>query len=442
MSKFNTLSLQQIFLSPQVLSLSKKAESFDQKKQVLPQNSRHFLAFSLALKKAFSGLGFSSPNPSVGCVILNNKGCIIATGYHKKVGEPHGEIEALKALAPVTQNQEGHWVLTPDHFDLLKDASIYVTLEPCAHRGRTPSCAELLSQLPLKKVSVLLKDPNPLVSGQGLHLLKSRGIEVFCLEEELQAKGLLEKHPSRFLIQEAKKIHSSFLFHMEHRKPLLTLKMASSLDGFIGLKNGDSQWLTSPQTRQVAREMRGFSDALMTGKGTVLQDNPYLDLRQTPFEKKNYPLFVWDSTLSLLDYPHLRIFRERGPGLVTLIADTDRCGIAPGFYQKREKLAYLVLPSKSSHPLSSLYSHWAECSVQSLWVECGASLASYLIENHMLDYCYLFLAPKILGASHGLSWTTDIHIPSLSLAQHLRLEGSQLLHEDLLISASFIKEKI
>ena len=214
-------------------------------------------AMQLAISEALKGAPFVSPNPKVGCVILDSQGELLSTGYHKKFGEAHAEIEALKNLNP----------------DQLKGAHLIVTLEPCAHEGKTPSCAKTLAKLPIKKVTFGLVDPNPLVAGQGAKILKEAGIEV----EEYQ--GILKA--------DLEEVCEEFLWNFRQKKVFVAVKIAQSLDGKIALLNGESKWITGPDSRQKVHELRAQYDAVLVGKNTILIDNPSLDIRHPKIQKEN-----------------------------------------------------------------------------------------------------------------------------------------------------------
>lgn len=389
----------------------------------------------LALLDALKGLGRTSPNPSVGCVIESQSHQIIASGYHSRAGQPHAEIEALNKISPVVLEDSQNWRLNADHSERLKGATIYVTLEPCAHKGRTPSCAATLAKLPIRKVVSILMDPNPLVSGKGFSLLQDKGITTECLEQ------IDPNHP---LVKSAKRIHQSFLFFIKHKRPLISLKMASSIDGYIGLMNGESQWITGEGSRKLAREMRGVHDCIMTGRGTILVDNPHLNLRQTSFVGKPYPLFVWDSNLALLQQPELHIFQGRSHSEVALITTKTSHGLDPGRYRALDlpgysgslkEVAIWVLPDQTDMQLSALSSMLTQMGVQSVWLESGGKLASYFLKQNWIDQLYLFFGAKLLGGDQGVSWTRGVPIGSLNQAVSVQYDVVKQIESDLFISA-------
>jgi len=391
-----------------------------------------------ALVEATKGLSTSSPNPSVGCVIVSAQRTVLAMGHHKLAGQPHAEIIALSKIAPVTLSQDGsQWNFQPEHLQALQGATIYVTLEPCAHKGRTPSCAELLSKLPIKRLVALLKDPNPLVSGKGFELLSHKAIEVSCFE---QVFG--RSHP---LVMEALRIHRSFLFSIKNGRPLFTLKVAQSLDGYIGLQSGESKWITSEHTRRVAHSLRAIHDCIMTGKGTVLSDNPFLDLRNTQNPKKKLPLYIWDSGLELLMNYKLNIYQSRSSTEVLLISQSveQKKGYQIKFGQDYKSCAtelrqirVLLISLDPELAFEGLCDYMRQEGIQSVWIEGGAQISSFMIENRMVDQVVIFMGNNLLGYQNGLSWTKNIRTSRLQDSVKLNVEVVKRLASDCLLIAT------
>ena len=222
------------------------------KKRITPsqEDSRKRDSFFMqhALDLALKGRGKVSPNPLVGCVIVDVNGHRIGAGYHKKYGGAHAEVEAVQSVE------------TPD---ALIDATVYVTLEPCSHHGKTSPCADLLASLPIKRVVIAQKDPNPLVNGRGIEKLRAHGIDV--------SLGVLE--------QEAEQLNEFFNHVQRFGRPFVTLKIAQTVDGFLTAANGDSQWITGKAARKKVHEWRSYYDAIMIGRQTAMADNPKLTVR-------------------------------------------------------------------------------------------------------------------------------------------------------------------
>lgn len=359
------------------------------------------------LAQGFKGLGYSQPNPSVGCVIVNSHGEVIAQGYHAQAGQAHAEIEALKQIAPITQNVNGEWQLESAHYECLKNAVVYISLEPCAHQGRTPSCALTLSQLPIQKVVYLLKDPNPLVAGKGKSILAAKGIVVECLEEQ-------EAHS--IFVKAARFLHAFFLQGTLHHRPFITLKLATSADGYMGLKDGSSHWITSEETRLLARHWRGLYDGVMTGVNTVLHDNPFLDARQTPYQLKKRQLIVWDSKAQLLKNSQLNIYKSYAPDQVTLLVDS--------LYKDIASWGPQVLPQPALVSAQAINNLCRQLDLTSLWIEAGPTLTSSMLQAQVPAEILLFQAPCFIGAINGVSLSKNIS--TLNLAQLKRWQSQQV----------------
>ena len=252
--------------------------------------------FTLALQLAQQSTGWSSPNPRVGCVIVSANGQMIGSGYTQRPGQPHAEIMALHDVANRGASPAG--------------STVYVTLEPCSHYGRTPPCCDALISAGVAKVVVALQDPNPLVSGKGMERLRAAGIEV-----ELLA-------PDSDIARAARELNIGFVHRMQHGRPWVRLKTATSLDGRTALPNGNSLWITDATARADVQHWRARACAILTGVGTVLADDPALDVRyvDTPRQPR---LVVLDSQLRTP--PTARLFEAAHKvWILTASADSAR----------------------------------------------------------------------------------------------------------------------
>jgi diaminohydroxyphosphoribosylaminopyrimidine deaminase / 5-amino-6-(5-phosphoribosylamino)uracil reductase len=314
-----------------------------------------------ALDLSLNGIGKTSPNPLVGAVIVKD-GKIIGEGYHEYYGGPHAEVNAIKNA---TEDVEG--------------ATIYVTLEPCSHYGKTPPCAELLVNKKLSKVVISMIDPNPKVAGKGVEILKKNGIEVVI--------GILEK--------EARKVNEIFLKYIRDKKPFCILKTAMTIDGKIATKTGESMWITNEKSRSYVHELRNQVSGIMVGVNTIISDNPSLTTRLEHGGIDATRIIV-DSSLRIpLKSKVLNINSPKN----TIIATTKNADS-----KKIEKLKNIegvevvVAPMKEYRPnLKYLFDYLGQKCIDSVLVEGGSTLNFSVVKECLVDKVITFLAPKIIG---------------------------------------------
>lgn len=322
-------------------------------------NDKHMMHTALAL--AEQGRFSTSPNPRVGCVVARGTQ-IVGQGFHVRAGEPHAEVHALR--------QAG---------EMARGATAYVTLEPCSHHGRTPPCAEALIRAGVSRVVAAMSDPNPQVAGKGLAILREAGMQVEC--------GLLEA--------EARALNRGFLSRIERGRPFVRLKCAAGLDGKTALSDGRSQWITGPEARADVQILRAESCAVITGVGTVLADNPQLNVRAFPTLRQPARVIL-DSRLQTP--PSSRVVQDGGSP--TLIATLNNC---PQTLQKYTNHRHLQIlrPSENNRRINlhSLLALLAEKGCGEVMVEAGAVLAGAFIEADLVDEIVLYQAPKILGGN-------------------------------------------
>lgn len=320
-----------------------------------------------ALRQARKGLGRTSPNPAVGAVIVRGDR-VLATGYHRKAGAPHAEVEALSRMKGA---------LGP------KD-TLYVTLEPCNHTGRTPPCTEAILASGLRRVVVGLRDPNPKVPGGGCAYLESRGVRVVT--------GVLEK--------ECRELVEGFIKHSTTGLPFLIAKSASTLDGWTATGTGHSRWVTNEVSRRFVHGLRDRVDAILVGVGTVLADDPSLTTRIENRKGKD-PLRVVADT-------HLRtpfdakILQSDSEAETIIAVDEDLPEERLERISELEKVKILRCPKDANGlVLSRLLGLLGEQGITSVLAEGGASLMGSLIRGRHIDKYYMFHAPKLLGGSDG-----------------------------------------
>lgn len=311
-------------------------------------------AMGLAIEVAKAGAPYVSPNPLVGCVILDSQNKLISKGYHQKFGEAHAEIDAIKDLSD----------------DQLTDAKVFVTLEPCAHIGKTGSCAKKLSQFKIKKLIYGLVDPNPLVSGQGASILKESGID--AVEYQGPLKDDLED------------LGEVFLKNFKMKKTFVGLKVASSLDGQIALSTGESQWITTPESRLYVHELRSHYDAILVGSNTIEMDNPSLNIR----------------------HPHI----QKESKLIILDPEEKLKGKKYKFHDIHKPENIHILQFKD---LDDVMNQLWNLNIKSVLIEGGAMAYSTFLKAGLVDRLHLFMNTSIIGAGNGLSWTKDFGIEAL-----------------------------
>jgi diaminohydroxyphosphoribosylaminopyrimidine deaminase/5-amino-6-(5-phosphoribosylamino)uracil reductase len=366
---------------------------------------RRYMRLAMAL--AERGRGSTHPNPIVGAVVVRN-GRVLARGYHHQAGQDHAEIDALRKLEMKAPG-----------------ATLYVTLEPCTHTGRTGPCAPKVRDSGVKRVVVGCRDCNPLVAGRGIALLRRAGVrvDVGCLEAECQAQI------------------RDFLIWISRRRPRVTLKVAATLDGFIapaapngdGAAKGKINWITGPAARQVAHELRASHDAVLVGAGTVLADDPRLTARGVPGAAADRPLrVILDGRLRTP--PSAKVLRTGGSRPLVIGAHGRRADPALGARIRRLERAgaeVLMLPAgPDGHiPLPRLLRVLADREVQSLLVEGGSHVLGAFISARLVDGVAWFLAPRLAGAGVSIvqGGRLDWRFPVALGPPTTRIVGNDLL---------------
>jgi diaminohydroxyphosphoribosylaminopyrimidine deaminase/5-amino-6-(5-phosphoribosylamino)uracil reductase len=351
------------------------------------------MAYGLARK----AVGRVSPNPYVGAVIVS-QGAIVGTGYHRGPGQPHAEVVALCQAGPRA-----------------KGATMYVTLEPCVHWGRTPPCVDSLLRAGLRRVVISDLDPNPLVLKRGLARLKREGLEVEW--------GLLA--------EENRRLNETYLKYITRRTPFVTVKAAVSLDGRMATRTGESQWISSAAAREYAHLLRAESDALMVGINTVLRDDPLLTIRHLSGKKKSLIRVIIDSRLRFP--PEARLVRTRDRGKIIIFARADASRQRAEALLKKG-LAVVRAPAKSGGlDLGSVLAWLGSNEISSVLVEGGSALASTVLEERLADKVILTIAPKLVGGREGPAFIAGGGAARLSEAMALKSVRSFLLGPDIIV---------
>lgn len=347
-----------------------------------------------ALNLALKSKGNTSPNPMVGALVVKN-GKIIGRGYHERAGLAHAEVIAL--------NEAGKNA---------KRATLYVTLEPCAHFGRTPPCVDSIIKSGIKEVIIGMVDPNPLNNGKGILMLKHSGIKV----------------RAGFLENKLKKINEPFIKYITKRMPFVTVKVAESLDGRIATKTGDSKWITSDKSRALSHRMRQNYDAIMVGVNTVLRDNPKLD---TWFSKKHPKKIIVDSQLSVPQ--NANIFSGHSQViLVTLPAkpgqETENRKILS------QKTKVLEVKEKAGQiNLKDMFKKLAQLEITNVLVEGGGTLNGSLFDDGLVDKVLFFISPKIIGGKDAIGSVMGRGISRMDKAIKLKDLSLKRIGEDFLV---------
>lgn len=315
----------------------------------------------LALEIAKTGLGQTSPNPAVGAVVVKN-GEIVGFGAHLKAGEPHAEVHAIRMAG-----------------DKAKGATVYVTLEPCSHFGKTPPCADLLVETGVERVVIATTDPNPLVAGKGIEKLRNAGIDVTV--------GVFK--------EEADELNRVFFHYITTKTPFVTMKFAASLDGKIATKTGESKWITSEEARQDVHRYRARHDAILVGVDTVIADNPSLTVRLSEGGKNPIRL--------ILD-THLRTPLEAnvvqdGAAETWIIVGSDVPSERIALYT-HPHVRIMSMPTPTID-IRELLSMLAARKITSVFVEGGAKVHDSFIRANAVQEVIAYIAPKIIGGSEA-----------------------------------------
>lgn len=357
-----------------------------------------------ALDLAARGAGLVSPNPMVGAVLVRD-GEVVGEGWHEGPGRPHAEVVALEAAG-----------------DRARGATLFVTLEPCAHYGRTPPCAPSVVAAGVTSVVAAMGDPNPAVDGRGLAALRSAGIEVFV--------GLMEEQAARQ--------NASFLKHVRTGLPHVTLKMAASLDGKAAARDGTSRWITGAEARAEVHRMRGGADAIMVGAGTAFRDDPSLTVRDPGYRGRPSLRVVVDGR-GIVPETH-QVFSDGAP---TLVATTEG---APGWRRDRWRAAgaeVLVLDDAGSAliPLEDLFRELGKRDVQRVLLEGGPTLAWESVRRGMVDEVVLFFAPILVGGQDAPSVLMGGGIPTITAPFRLDLDEVSRVGPDIKVVARVHRDR-
>ena len=362
-----------------------------------------------ALQLAIHGLYTTGVNPRVGCVLVKDNQ-LIGEGWHERAGEAHAEVMALRDA-----ERRGHDV---------KGATAYVTLEPCAHHGKTPPCAEALINAGISRVVAAMADPNPLVAGKGFALLQAAGIAV----------------AAPLMAAEAEALNVGFVKRMRLGLPWVRLKTAGSLDGRSALANGQSQWITGPEARADGHRFRARAQAIITGVGTVVADDPQLTVRgvAAPTGQTGQPL-PRTAPLRVVVDTHLRTPTSASilqGGCLIATASVDPIKTAA---LQAAGAEIVVLPSADGRvDMDALLRHLAQRGTNEVHVEAGAQLSGSFIKADLVDELLLYMAPTLLG-SDARGWFDGLNLMTLDQKVLLQFQDVRMVGPDLRIIARAVK---
>lgn len=358
----------------------------------------------LAMQLAGNAIGRTSPNPLVGAVIVKDNR-VVGCGWHRKAGTPHAEVHAL--------NQAG---------ELAQGADVYVTLEPCAHYGKTPPCAKALVEAKVKNVYGGLLDVNPKVAGKGFKILEDAGIHV----------------EYGFLQDELRKQNEVFFKWIEHKKPFVVLKAAMTLDGKIATATGKSKWITNETSRAYGYKLRDIYDGIMVGINTVIEDNPMLTARVDG--GKNPIRIVVDSSLRI----DINANVVQDKSAKTIIATTDKADKDKILKLQAQNVDVIVVDKDENDKvdIEKLLNILGQKNICSILVEGGATLSGSFVAKKLVDKVYFFIAPKIIGGKEAKTPVAGTGILNLQEALSLKDIKIEKLEEDILIIGRVDKDKV
>jgi len=355
------------------------------------------MAFELAEK----ALGWANPNPYVGAVIVN-KDMIVGHGYHKKPGTPHAEAIALQMAG---KKAEG--------------STIYITLEPCVHYGRTPPCLDALIHSKIARAVISSPDPNPIVFRKGINKLKKAGIDV--------STGLLKKKNLR--------LNEAYFKYITHHIPFLTAKTAVTLDGKIASKTMSSKWISSAATREYVHLLRGEHDALMIGINTMIRDDPILTVRHHKWEGKKLTRVILDSHLR---FPlNSKIFQTLSRGDVLIFCHTSVSDHKARLLEDRGAKVVRCPGKASGLDLGRVLRELGNREISSVLVEGGSRIMTALLEKKQLDKIYVTISPKLIGGREALTFFEGRGISEIKDSLRLKRVRSFAINEDVIVEGYF-----
>ncbi|MFE4351904.1 bifunctional diaminohydroxyphosphoribosylaminopyrimidine deaminase/5-amino-6-(5-phosphoribosylamino)uracil reductase RibD [Peribacillus butanolivorans] len=359
-------------------------------------NDQYYM--KLALDLAASAKGKTNPNPVVGAVIVKD-GVIAGTGIHRKAGEPHAEVHAFKMAGDYAEN-----------------ATLYVTLEPCSHYGKTPPCANLVKESGVRRVVVATQDPNPEVAGRGISILRDAGIEVVV--------GVLEK--------EAQRLNERFIHNMITNRPFVISKYAMTLDGKLATHTGHSKWITGEESRHSVHLLRDEVDAILIGIGTVLADNPSLTTRLPEGGGKNPIRIILDSELRVpLDANIVQVSDAK-----TVIVTHENASVDKIAALSEKGIEFIIVPKTDAGlDLRILMEELYKKGITDVLLEGGSEVNASFLRAGLIDKYLIYVAPKLLGGRNSLTPFSGINVDTMDEAMDVSISSVDMSGEDICIIA-------
>jgi len=366
-------------------------------KETTPSPEQDTVYMAEAIQLAWQGLYTTEPNPRVGCVLVKD-GKVVGRGWHQKAGQGHAEVNAIR-----------------DAGDMAKEATAYVSLEPCSHFGKTGPCANALIEAGVKRVVAAMKDPNPEVSGSGFELLQKAGVQV--------ESGLLET--------QAKELNVGFIKRMTQDRPFVRIKMATSVDGRTAMASGESQWITGSQARADVQRLRARSSAVISGIETVLYDDAALTVRANELGLDNaddvaqrQPLRVILDSQARIS-ADARLFTQVGQILLVVSANAS----VSDELARLSNVSIFRLPAESKRSVDCVLAELSRLGCNEVLVEAGANVAGSFIQQNCWDELVVYMAPKLMGsAARPLA---NLPLTQMSEAKDLVLKDIRIIGDDL-----------
>lgn len=386
-----------------------------------------------ALLLARRGAGFVSPNPMVGCVIVDSEHKFIVGGFHAAVGGAHAEADAIERFELVRGKREN-----------IQGCHIYVTLEPCAHEGRTGSCAKLLAPLKPASVTYAIMDPNPLVAGQGAKILSEAGVNAVCLRDARNwpATGkVIESGIQIDLVEEAEDLNEIFLWTMrnpgENSLPFVTVKVASSLDGRVSMREGESQWITGEQAREKGHRLRLEHDAIIVGRRTVETDNPSLNVRVEDVTGFVNTVVVVDPKGKLLDrLTEFNIAKVRPINRVLVCVQIGVVDQAAVLRAQEKGFKIFAVPGSKEGvvDLKAMLRKIRQLGINGVYVEGGAGTVGPFLDVGLVNRLHVFMSTAVIGGKYANGWSDLCGVKTLAESWKLVRQRVKLIGPDLHIT--------